>query len=172
MQTLRGSANHNGDLYYGLRQTADETAGQHKVRIVFPRPAVRRPMRPLVQEEAFHIGSEAIRNAGLHAEATQIDIELRFEPDLLLRVKDDGKGMSPVVAATGREGHFGLVCMRERASRIGAKLSIDTAPGLGTAVTLRVSNTIAFEASDGASPRAMNRLRQLLRRLNQFVRRS
>ena len=86
-------------------------------------------MRPLVQEEAFHIGSEAIRNACLHADATRIEIELLFDPDLLLRVKDDGKGMSPVVASVGREGHFGLVVMRERASRIGARLLIDTSPG-------------------------------------------
>ena len=170
METLRGSTNHHGDLYYGLRQTVDESAGQHKVQIVFPTPASRRAVRPFVQEEAFHIGSEAIRNACLHADATRIEIELRFEPDLLLRVKDDGRGMSSAVASMGREGHFGLACMRERASRIGARLSIDTAPGAGTAVTLRVSNAIAFETEDHDAPRIMDRVRLMFLRLKQFVR--
>jgi signal transduction histidine kinase len=172
MDTLRGSTNSHGDLYYGLRQTVDECAGQQTDRIVFPAPASTRPMRPLVQEEAFHIGSEAIRNACLHAEAKRIDIELHFEPDLLVRVKDDGKGMSPAVALMGREGHFGLVVMRERASRIGARLSIDTSPGAGTVVTLRVSKAIAFETNDRGQPKRMARARLMLRRLKAFVSRS
>jgi signal transduction histidine kinase len=172
METLRGSTNHSGDLYYGLRQTVDECAAQPMDRIVFPAPASRRPIRPLVQEEAFHIGSEAIRNACLHADANRIEIELHFEPDLLVRVKDDGKGMSPAVASLGREGHFGLRCMRERASRIGARLSIDTSPGAGTVVTLRVSRAIAFETNDGDDPKGMDKARLMLRRLKEFVSRS
>jgi signal transduction histidine kinase len=169
MQTLRGSTNYQGDLYYGLRQTVDECATQHTDRIVFPAPASRRALRPLVQEEAFHIGSEAIRNACLHADAKRIEIELRFEPDLLLRVKDDGKGMSPAVASLGREGHFGLRCMRERASRIGARLAIDSSPGAGTVVTLSVFRAIAFETNDRGDSKAMDRARLMLRRLKDFV---
>ncbi len=169
METLRSSTSANGDLYYGLRQTVDECTGQSDVQIVFPSPALRRPLRPLVQEEAFHIGSEAIRNACLHADATRIEIELLFDPDLLLRVKDDGKGMSPVVASVGREGHFGLVVMRERASRIGARLLIDTSPGAGTVVTLRVSKAIAFETNDPGNPKGMDRARRMFRRLRDFV---
>ena len=169
METLLGSTNHSGDLYYGLRQTVDECAAQCMDRIVFPAPASRRPMRPLAQQEAFHIGSEAIRNACLHADAMRIEIELHFEPDLLLRVKDDGKGMSPAVAALGREGHFGLRCMRERASRIGARLSIDTSPGAGTVVTLRLPRAIAFETNDRDDPKGRDRARLFLRRLKEFV---
>lgn len=169
MESLRGYTNHHGDLYYGLRQTVDECAAQQMDRIVFLAPASRRAMRPLVEEETFHIGSEAIRNACLHADATRIEIELHFEPDLLVRVKDDGKGMSPAVASLGREGHFGLRCMRERASRIGARLSIDTSPGGGTVVTLRVSRAIAFETNDRDDPKGMDRARLMLRRLKEFV---
>jgi signal transduction histidine kinase len=122
-------------------------------------------MRPLAQEEVFRIGSEAIRNAYAHANATHIDIDLHFEPDLLLRVKDDGSGMSPAIASLGREGHFGLRGMRERASRIGAKFSLDTSLGGGTVVTIRVPKAIAFEARGFEDSIAMDRVRLVLRRL-------
>ena len=169
MATLRGSTNNHGDLYGSLRQTVDECAAQQMDQVVFPAPASPRSMRPLVQEEAFHIGSEAIRNAFLHAGANRIEIELHFEPDLLIRVKDDGKGMSPAVASLGREGHFGLRCMRERASRIGGRLSIESSPGAGTVVTLKVSRAIAFETNDREDPRGMQRVRLILRRLKEFI---
>jgi ligand-binding sensor domain-containing protein/signal transduction histidine kinase len=169
METLRDSISNHSDLYYDLRRTADECAGQHRVQIVFPAPASSRPMRPLAQEEAFHIGSEAIRNACKHADATRIEIELHFEPDLLLRVQDDGKGMSSEVASLGREGHFGLRCMRERAFRLGAKFSVATSPSAGTVITLRVSKAIAFEEREHEDLIGMARVRLMLSRLKEFV---
>jgi len=139
------------------------------IEVVFPAPASIRPMRPLAQEEAFRIGSEAIRNACTHADATRIEIELRFEPNLLLRVKDNGKGISPSVASLGKDGHFGLCGMRERASRIGAKFSLDTSPGQGTVVTLRVPKATAFETRGFEDLTEMDTVRLMLRRLKEFV---
>jgi signal transduction histidine kinase len=52
--------------------------------------------------------------------------------ELRLEVRDDGRGFDPAWAAAN--GHFGLVGMRERAAAIGARLTIDSAPGRGTAV--------------------------------------
>jgi signal transduction histidine kinase len=52
--------------------------------------------------------------------------------ELRLEVRDDGRGFDPARAAAN--GHFGLVGMRERAAAIGARLTIDSAPGRGTAV--------------------------------------
>jgi signal transduction histidine kinase len=147
MRTLRAPASRSCDLYHDLKHFVHECAAQHCVHFSFAVPTARRPVRALAQKEAFHIGCEAIRNACAHADATRIEIELQFEHDLLLTVRDDGRGMSPVVASRGREGHFGLRGMRERAARIGAMFSIDTSPGRGTVVTLRVSRAIAFEPS-------------------------
>lgn len=168
MRTLRGAANSNSDLYFDLRQIVEEHAQQRTIQVMFPEPASSRRVRPRVQEEAFHIGSEAIRNAYTHADATCIEIELHFEPDLLLSVKDNGKGMSPGVASLGREGHFGLRGMRERASRIGAKFSLDTSFGRGTVVTLRVPKAIAFENKAYEDATEMDRLRLMLRKLKEF----
>ena len=165
MRTLRGHTKNNSNLYFDLRQIVEECDRQRKIQVVFPIPASSRLMRPLAQEEVFRIGSEAIRNAYAHANATHIDIDLHFEPDLLLRVKDDGSGMSPAIASLGREGHFGLRGMRERASRIGAKFSLDTSLGGGTVVTIRVPKAIAFEARGFEDSIAMDRVRLVLRRL-------
>jgi signal transduction histidine kinase len=49
-----------------------------------------------------------------------------------VRVEDDGVGFDP--AAASRNGHFGLAGMRERASAIGARLTVDSLPGRGTIV--------------------------------------
>jgi signal transduction histidine kinase/ligand-binding sensor domain-containing protein len=169
MRSLRGSSNNNSDLYSDLRQIVEECVRQRAIEVVFPLPPSTRLMRPLAQEEIFHIGSEAIRNACTHADATRIDIELQFDPNFQLRVKDNGKGMSSTVASVGRDGHFGLRGMRERASRIGAKFSLDTSPGGGTVVTLRVPNATAFETRGFEDSTEMDTVRLILRRLKEFV---
>lgn len=170
MRTLRGFTNNNSDLYFDLRQVAEEYAQENKTVISFPVPAFSRLMRPLVQEETFHIASEAIRNACRHAKATRVEIILQFAPDLRLSVGDNGKGISPEIAALGRAGHFGLCGMRERASRIGAQFSLDTSPGAGTVVTLRIPKAIAFDTVElGESSPEWNIARLLLDRLKRIM---
>jgi glucose-6-phosphate-specific signal transduction histidine kinase len=66
-----------------------------------------------------------MRNALRHAAAMQIEVELRYdERQLRLRVRDNGKGIDPThLGEQGRQGHFGLHGMRERAELIGGKLT-------------------------------------------------
>jgi signal transduction histidine kinase/ligand-binding sensor domain-containing protein len=169
MRTLRGCAKNDSDLYFDLKQVVEECNRQHTIEVAFPVTASSRLIRPLIQEEIFHIGSEAIRNACTHADATRIDVQLHFERDLSLSVKDNGKGMSSAVASLGKKGHFGLRGMRERASRIGAKFSLDTALGEGTVVTVRVPKATAFEANGSENSIEMDRMRIALRGLRDLV---
>ena len=108
-----------------------------------------RTLHPIVRDEIYRIGSEALRNAFRHAEAKQIEVELRYdERQLRLRIRDDGKGIDPeFLTAEGREGHFGLHGMRERAKLIGGKLTVWTAPGSGTEIELSVPASRAYTAS-------------------------
>ncbi|MBM4381025.1 MAG: sensor histidine kinase, partial [Deltaproteobacteria bacterium] len=77
---------------------------------------------------------ECVSNAAKHAEATQLQVRLGWEPDrLLLTVKDDGKGFTPSASPAG---HYGLRNMQERAGRFGGILVIDSAPGKGALVSL------------------------------------
>jgi signal transduction histidine kinase len=79
---------------------------------------------PIVRDEVYRIGYEAIRNAFMHSQAKKLEVSLKYGQDLNLRVSDDGVGIDPMVASKGKAGHFGLQGMRERAGRIGAKLSL------------------------------------------------
>lgn len=83
-----------------------------------------------------HILHEALSNALRHSRADRVVIELTDEPQLTLRVTDDGCGFEP--AAVADDGHMGISIMGERAAAIGADLCIDTAPGRGTRLELSV----------------------------------
>jgi signal transduction histidine kinase/ligand-binding sensor domain-containing protein len=102
-------------------------------------------LHPLVREEALLISREAIANALLHANARDIEVELSYGSSALhVRVRDDGAGISPDVISNGREGHWGLAGMRERARKLQAKLDIWSTPGAGTEVELIVPAAIAY----------------------------
>jgi signal transduction histidine kinase len=88
---------------------------------------------PSVQHELLRIAQEAIHNAVRHANPTSIDVTLEWDaPNLVLKVKDDGSGIS-AVSLVKSEG-FGLSNMRARAAKIGGELEIQTAAGHGTIV--------------------------------------
>ncbi len=71
-------------------------------------------------------------------------MELRYAQDLAVRVNDNGIGIDPAVADKGRDGHFGLQGMRERADRIGAKLTLVSSAASGTEITVIVPGAIVF----------------------------
>ena len=80
---------------------------------------------------------EAIINALKHSDATQIQIQgQQLDRQVIITIRDDGKGFD-VDALTGKEdGHFGLKTMRARAARFGGELQISSKPDDGTIVTL------------------------------------
>lgn len=95
--------------------------------------------------EVLAIAQEAISNAAFHANACLIEVEFkRAKHFLQLTVSDDGCGMAAEIARDGgRDGHWGLTGMRERAQRIGAQLSIGRGRVRGTQVVLMVPSSIA-----------------------------
>jgi len=108
----------------------------------------RQDMDPIIQDEAYRIARELLRNAFRHAQASEIEADIRYD-DRLLRVliRDDGKGIErEVVEAGGRAGHWGLLGMRERAKRIGARLEFWSEVGAGTEVELSIPASIAYAA--------------------------
>jgi signal transduction histidine kinase len=84
----------------------------------------------------YRIVQEALNNVIKHAQAQHVDVHLRFSEALSISIRDDGAGfaMPDRVDALTDRGHFGLIGMRERAELIGARLSIQSSPGEGTAV--------------------------------------
>lgn len=94
-----------------------------------------------VEAELYRVAQEALANVSQHAHATTVDITLRqTERHLLLSVRDDGIGIDcgEPDKAQNREGHHGIIGMRERARLIGGRLRLSSRPGHGTLVTVRV----------------------------------
>lgn len=89
--------------------------------------------------EVVAICSEALTNVARHAEATSVDLRLAAERGaVVLTIRDDGRGFSTTsVEELAREGHYGLLGLRERTERAGGEAAITSAPGEGTTVTAR-----------------------------------
>jgi two-component system sensor histidine kinase NreB len=92
-----------------------------------------------MEVELFRIVQEALMNAGKHARASTVQVCLSCAEDaVLLVIEDDGTGFEvEQVQGPTRQSGLGLYGMRERAAVLGGTLTIDTAPGQGTRITLR-----------------------------------
>jgi signal transduction histidine kinase len=88
----------------------------------------------------FRVAQEILRNVAAHAQAKNVTVELRRDSGMaVLRIADDGKGFSPRQVQRRRaEGHLGTAAIAELAEEADGSLEIDTEPGKGTRVTLRV----------------------------------
>lgn len=107
-----------------------------------------RPLHPMIRDEIYRIGREAAVNAFRHSNGTRIEIELEYSPQhVRMLVRDNGRGIDEEVIRTGREGHWGLSGMRERAQRIGAHFKVWSRAGAGTEIELTVPNQVAFQVS-------------------------
>src|SRR5262249_5701567 len=101
-------------------------------------------MEPAITNEICKLGYEAIRNALVHSCATRIEVQLAYSEDFTLIVRDDGRGMDSTLASKGRNGHYGLQSMRDRAARIHGQFQLITAPNLGTTIELKLPRKVAF----------------------------
>jgi signal transduction histidine kinase len=142
--SLRTSTTETNDLAAALHRAGEESASVHPIRFSLVVEGTAREMHPVVRDEIYRIGYEAIRNASAHSGGSKVEVTLSYAHSLELRVRDDGKGIDPEIAAKGKIGHFGLAGMQERATRIGGKLSIRSSANAGTEVELIVSRQIVF----------------------------
>jgi len=91
------------------------------------------------EHHLLRIGLEALTNAVKHGAPARIDIELQFQPDATtLVVSDDGKGLVAAVDAQACGSHFGLLGIRERVTKLGGLLDIQSGAGQGTRLTVVV----------------------------------
>jgi signal transduction histidine kinase len=121
-------------------------------------------MHPIVRDEVYRIGYEAIRNACVHSQAANLRVDLAYAHDLILSVRDNGVGINPAIVDEGKQEHFGLQGMRERARGIMAKFTIDTSPGFGTEMTLVVPGSIIYRATNSRG-RKWPAIESLLKRI-------
>ncbi len=103
------------------------------------------PLHPMVRDEVYNIGREAVLNAFRHSGASNIVVEIEYSSEQLrIAICDDGCGIDSKILRMGRDGHWGLVGMRERAARINARLTLHSPAGSGTEIVLCISGRNAF----------------------------
>ena len=109
------------------------------------------PLPATLEAGLFRIVQEATHNARKYAEADRLHVSLSVEgDDLVVSVRDWGKGFDPRAVATepAKGLHIGLVGIRERALLFGGSCRIESAPGQGATITVRVPRARALQASE------------------------
>jgi len=156
VQALRSSTAETNDLATAIKTVGEELMARESSLIS---PAFRvevegkpRNLHPIRRDEVRRIAAEGLGNAFRHAQALNIEVEIRYEEkQFRLRIRDDGKGIDPeVLSARGRKGHFGLHGMKERAEIADGKLEIWSRDGAGTEIELTIPASSAYiEANPG-----------------------
>ena len=135
IQALRATPLEDLGLAEALRQLCRQQAERTGIEIE-QEIANAVVLDPLTEQSIYRVADAALSNVEDHAAATHVSLCLRQDgKNLALQIKDDGIGFDPDGVASDR---FGLSGIRERAELLGAELHLESAPGKGTTVTLRV----------------------------------
>lgn len=122
-----------------LEMLARQTEERHGLRVHLAVHGEVVRLAPDLELAAYRIVQQALANVAAHARAGNSWVEVVFAADTLtLLVRDDGVGFSPPKqpADLARQGHFGLMGMRERALLYGGQLTITSSPGQGATITV------------------------------------
>ena len=122
-----------------LRAVVNEASRVYHLPISLEMGAVdEQALSPAAANELSQIVKEAVSNAARHGQPQRIQVGLHpgDEGELVLYVQDDGRGFDP--SAAGQARGWGLSNMKKRAAILGGDLDIDSRPGEGTTVIVRV----------------------------------
>jgi len=138
-----------GDLVATLAEVVETLRSASAAETILTVQGRKADLHPLVADEIERVVVEALFNAHRHAGAKRIEVLVDFEPKRLrVSVRDDGAGVDPrVLEAGGRDGHFGLAGMRERARKIHGVLAIRSEPGQGAEIELVAPGGVAYAAA-------------------------
>src|SRR5438067_4879572 len=138
VMALRLDQTRRAGLEIALRQLADRSTVAGGVTCSFEGGGIRTGLRPEHEHELLRIAQEAVSNAVRHARPHHVHITMTDQDaDWELAVADDGVGMEQGPDVYAREG-FGLSSMRQRAGAIGGEWRIESTPGAGTRVSVRM----------------------------------
>ena len=161
---LRSAPDASHDLGQAFSRVAQELVVHQRVDFRVVVEGLPRVLHPVIRDDVYRIGREALVNAFRHSHAHQIEVEVDYSTSSLrILIRDNGCGIDPEVLRAGREGHWGLPGMHERAEKIGAKLRVWSRAAAGTEVELTVPGHVAFQ-----SP-ATRRSREWIARLNPWA---
>ncbi len=133
---LRDSAQPHSGLGAAIAQTARQITETKEVRLKLKLDRNPSGLPAEVEYNLLRIAQEAVTNSVKHAGARMIEVSLySTAAQVNLAVKDDGSGFGQPVP---NSGHYGLIGMKERAAHIGAGFRIESEPGRGTTISVRL----------------------------------
>jgi len=144
LHSLRTSTTETNDLAEGLRRATEECRMFSPMKTSFTVQGETREMHPVVRDEIYRIAYEAIRNACVQSKAGELSVELKYAQDLSIRVSDNGVGIPAPLTSRGKDGHYGLQGMHERAERIGAKVKVTSSANSGTEIAVVIPGRVIF----------------------------
>jgi signal transduction histidine kinase len=147
VHALRAPTGNTDDLPGAFRSAIEECRRDRPIAGSVSVNGAPRGTHPLVRDELYRIGYEAIRNACIHSKGSRVHVDLTYGQDLVLRVTDDGVGIDVDVASQGKTGHFGVAGMRERAAKLGATLALRSSTEGGTELLVSLPGRMAFKES-------------------------
>ncbi|HYN87964.1 MAG TPA: sensor histidine kinase, partial [Ardenticatenaceae bacterium] len=132
---LRPESLESEGLVAALGKQAASVEARHRIEV--RADLAGEPELPLETKEVlYRIAQEALHNTVKHAQARRVDLSLaQRDGGVALDLRDDGIGFDPNQAFPG---HLGLTSMRERVARLGGTIEIESAPGRGTAIRVRI----------------------------------
>jgi signal transduction histidine kinase len=138
VMALRLDQTRRAGLELALRQLAERSTVPGGVSCTFEGAGMATGLKPEHEHELLRIAQEAVSNAVRHARPQLVRITMSDQPaHWELAVADDGVGMDQSPELSARQG-FGLASMRQRASAIGGEWQIESEPGRGTRVSVRM----------------------------------
>jgi signal transduction histidine kinase len=145
-------------LFSALRWYAERALSGRGIAVRCEIQELDRRLPPEFEIALFRIGQEVMNNIARHARAESVLIQLGPHApapggprELRIEIEDDGQGFDPGTAPEDRP-HYGLIGIRERAELLGGIATIDSAPGHGTRVEVRVPLPEGGPASQAARP--------------------
>jgi signal transduction histidine kinase/ligand-binding sensor domain-containing protein len=150
---LRSRSSKRAELSEALRAVAQHMAHEYTMDLKVSFEGSTKTLDEHVWDELYGIAREVIWNAFRHSRGKRVEVNVSYgDKEMRLLVKDDGAGfdlehLTPAEASR----HFGLAGIRERAKHIGATLDIQTSPGQGTCIELRLAAKVAYR--DGRAAR-------------------
>lgn len=110
-----------------------------QIHLTTPKDATVETVDTLKRTVLFRIAQEALANVEKHAQASLVNVSVQVEPDhISLEVSDNGKSFPVQGVLANRRRRLGLIGMRERAEMVGGKFDIESKPGEGTTVCVRI----------------------------------
>jgi len=151
---LRPPALDNLGLRLALQNLLEDWSERHGIEADFHAAGVEegRRLPPEIETTIYRIVQEGLTNVLKHAGATQVNLVLeRRRGTVVAILEDDGRGFSPdeVLESPEKAQRLGVRGMRERVALVGGEMEIESSPGSGTTLFVRVADPIAPAAEGG-----------------------